>query len=109
MRKCVTRDSDWAVFCPRHQSWILESSVFQLMEVKEELSSVPGISELSGRKVQWGVMKNFEGLLVDMDCMTPLLGDFNTSVSVGLGRGLGSSFLTWLLFLVLSSLLFPLI
>ena len=26
---CATRDSDWAVFCPRHHSWILESSVFK--------------------------------------------------------------------------------
>ena len=25
---CATRDSDWAVFCPRHQPWILESSFF---------------------------------------------------------------------------------
>ena len=31
------------------------------MRVKEELSSVPGISDLSGRKVQWGVMKMLRG------------------------------------------------
>ena len=24
---CATRDGDWAVFCPRHQPWILDSSV----------------------------------------------------------------------------------
>ena len=60
---CATRDSDWAVFCPRHQPWILESPVFHLMKVKEELSLVPGISDLSGRRVQWGVMKNLRGAL----------------------------------------------
>ena len=46
---CATRDGDLAVFCPRHQPWIDESSVFSLMKVKEELSRMPGISDLSGR------------------------------------------------------------
>ena len=31
---CATRDSDLAVFRPRHQPWIEESSVFNLMKVK---------------------------------------------------------------------------
>ena len=60
---CATRDSDWAVFCPRHHSWILESPVFKSMKVTEELSSVPGIGDLSGRKVQWGVMEILRGAL----------------------------------------------
>ena len=60
---CATRDSDLAVFCPRHQPWIDESSVFNFMKVREELSRVPGISELSGRRVQWGVMKILRGAL----------------------------------------------
>ena len=54
---CATRDSDWAVFCPRHHSWVLESSFFKLMKVKEELSFVPGVSDLIGTMVQWGAMK----------------------------------------------------
>ena len=33
------------------------------MEVKEGLSSVPGIGDLSGRKVQWGVMNILRGAL----------------------------------------------
>ena len=52
---CTTRDCDRAVFCPRHHPWIMESAVFGLAKVKGELSSVPGVSPLSGRKVQWGV------------------------------------------------------
>ena len=60
---CATRDGDWAVFRPRHQPWTLESSILNLMGVEEELSSVPGISDLSGRKVQWGVMKILRGAL----------------------------------------------
>ena len=58
---CSTRDSDLAVFCPRHQHWIDESAVFKLMKVKEELSRVPGVSDLSGRRVQWGVMEMLRG------------------------------------------------
>ena len=54
---CSTRDSDGAVFCPRHHPWVMESAIFDLVKVKSELSSMPGISSLSGRKVQWGVMK----------------------------------------------------
>ena len=57
----MPRDGDWAVFCPRHQPWILESSISNSMKVEEGLSSVPGISDLSGRKVQWGVMKTLRG------------------------------------------------
>ena len=60
---CATRGSDLAVFCPRHQPWIDESSVFELMKLKEELSLVPGVSDLSGRGVQWGVMKILRGAL----------------------------------------------
>ena len=52
---CATRDSDRAVFCPRHHSWILESPFFELMKVRGELPSVPGIGDLSGRKVHWGL------------------------------------------------------
>ena len=40
---CATRGSDRAVFCPRHHSWILETSIFKLVKVKDELPSVPGI------------------------------------------------------------------
>ena len=49
------------------------------------------------------------GLLVDMSCMSPLLGDFSISGLGVLGRGLRFSFLTLLLFPVLLSLLFSLI
>ena len=57
----ATRDSDLAVFCPRHQPWIGESSIFNLMRVKVELSLVPGVSSLSGMGVQWGVLKILRG------------------------------------------------
>ena len=60
---CATRDSDLAVFCPRHQPWIGESSIYNLMKVEVELSRVPGVSDLSGRRVQWGVMKILRGAL----------------------------------------------
>ena len=36
---------------------------FNLMKVKVELSRVPGVSDLSGRRVQWGVMKILRGAL----------------------------------------------
>ena len=52
-----TRGSDRAVFCPRHRSWMMESAIFNLVKVRGELSSVPGIGTLSGRKVQWGALK----------------------------------------------------
>ena len=63
---CAIRDSDRAVFCPRHHSWIQETSVFKLVKVRGGLSSVPGIGALSGRRVQWGgVMKILRGALGD--------------------------------------------
>ena len=70
----MPRDGDWAVFCPRHHSWILESSIFKLVEVKEELSSVPGIGDLSGRKVQWGVMVILKGALGDHELHDTITG-----------------------------------
>ena len=59
----MPRDSDWAVFCPRRQPWILEPPIFSLMRVKEELPSVPGISNVRGRKIQWGVVEILQGAL----------------------------------------------
>ena len=50
----------WLLFCPRHQPWIEESPVFKSMKVEEELSQVLGISDLSGRGVQWGVNEDFK-------------------------------------------------
>ena len=64
---CATRDCDRAVFCPRHHPWIMEPAVFSLVKVRGELSSVPGIGTLSGRKVQWGVMGILKGCLGDRE------------------------------------------
>ena len=58
-----TRDSDLAVFCPRHQPWIDESSLYKLMKVKVELSFIPAVSSVSGRRTQWGVMEILRGAL----------------------------------------------
>ena len=58
-----TKNSDLAVLCPRHQQWIDGSSLFKLMEVKIELSRIPGVSSLSGRRTQWGVMEILRGAL----------------------------------------------
>ena len=52
------------------------------MEVKEELSFVPGINDLSGRKVQWGVMGILRGALGGHelhDTITRRLQDFGIS------------------------------
>ena len=51
------------VISPRHQPWILESSIFNFVKVKDELSLVLGISDLSGRRVQWGFMTFLGGAL----------------------------------------------
>ena len=59
----ATRDSDLAVFCPRHQPWIGEPSIFNWVRVKVELSLVPGVSSSSGRRIQWGVLKILRGAL----------------------------------------------
>ena len=57
----AARDSGEAVFCPRHHAWIKESTTFNLVKVRYELSSVPGIGTLSGKKIQWGGYGNFKG------------------------------------------------
>ena len=55
------RDSDEAVLHPRHSAWLNESAVYNLVRNREELASIPGVSDLVGRRVQWGVMKILRG------------------------------------------------
>ena len=58
---CEVRESDEAVLHPRHSTWLGESTVYTLVRNKEELAAIPGVSDLLGRRVQWGVMKILRG------------------------------------------------
>ena len=79
------------------------------MKVKKELSQVPGISDLSGRRVQWGVMEILRGAPGGHELHDTIIRRLHYFGISSARRGLRFSFLTLLLSPVLSSLLFSLI
>ena len=55
------RDSNGAVFCPRHSAWIKDSAIFNLIKNKDEVSS-PGHKHLGWQEGPVGDYGDFKGM-----------------------------------------------